>query len=243
MEDISLFEPLDFDDVFIIKKLVTEKNSILLQKLTFKYNLEFKYSSDTCKTIFIDDNKVVIELVKNATEEDFTHELLHLRLHQLKFSYSFDECIKGYDKVKQILAKDHKIFDGIANNIAHVKMLPIFKKMGYDKDKFLSSDYPDISDEDIPIFGFKICDAKFESNFKNFLRAFINIKFTYSFKNAPQYDLLKIKLKNSNVKLFVILDHAFNTWEKDEANYDSKSWFMELFNKLDNWIADACIDS
>ena len=226
----------DIIDVFDIN-LVTPKNRPLYDEITrFYKNIEFRESADFCRTHFNKKySKVYIGITNNADEEALTHELLHMKLYSLGFSSDYDECINGITGVTDILISGEKLVEEIANNLAHIKMLPLFKQLSYDESRFYSSLFPNDFKVDVPERACEVKDFGFGKYLTGYIKAFVNLKFTRTPENSAEYDCKSTALKRISPELYEIFKLSFSEWERDMNDYNSKDWFKSMFQKLNDW--------
>jgi len=123
-----------------IDRYITNRNEWLLPEVKKKYKeLDFIFTKETHARASYQGEKATIYLPENSkTEESLTHELLHLYIETKEniVCALIVGLIRENDKLKQIFSD--KLIEHITNCIEHVKMLPIFIHMGYDKSNFLA---------------------------------------------------------------------------------------------------------
>lgn len=235
--NIPYFRLLKLGKIIEVDGLVSPKNRPLYDDITSHYkNIEFRESADYCRTHFNKEYpKVYIGLTNNAGEEALTHELLHMKLYSLGFSSDYDECINGITGVTDILIGGKKLVEEIANNIAHSKMLPLFKQLGYDEGKFYSYLFTRDFTFTIPEQACKVSDSGFGQYVTGYISAFVNLKYTRTTENSHQYDVKSLALNMLSTELYELLEQSFSNWELDLKDYNSIRWFNGLFKSLNIW--------
>jgi hypothetical protein len=124
-----------------IEKYITKRNGWLLPELKKKYpDLNFIFTKVPHASVSYQRDKATIYLPEdNSSEECLTHELLHLYLETKESNIVcclIEGLIREKTNLKLIFSKD--LVEHTTNCINHVKMLPYFIKMGYDKANFLA---------------------------------------------------------------------------------------------------------
>lgn len=186
--NLSYHKFLNLGDIINVKNIVSSRNEALYDEITFLYkNIEFRESAYCCRTHY---NKkypnVFIGITKTADEEALTHELLHMKLYNLEFSSDYEDCTNGYKDIKDILINGERLVEDIANNLAHVRMLPYFLRLNYEESKFFSSICNHNVRIEVPTKKYCVTDSEFGFYFTEYIIAFVNLRFTRNLENLEQ---------------------------------------------------------
>lgn len=232
-----------------LSKLIDDRNELLWIDLNKSRDIYVKFHDEPYYGVYQINKTSTIYIPKQSYSKDsFTHELLHVLMttKNIYIGYPLDT----YPVLKKQLYPN--LVEHIGNTLQHVKMLPLYLDMGFQKDLFLS-DYN---------------DAKFTINDELFLRkkfcikSWFGIKF-YS-KNAINHYIGKyfaIKacpnetfdytgslsvLKKLDSSLFKILDEFYNKWVEydiDKPNYPAGYFPFEhkLGTDLEKWFKNKVI--
>lgn len=119
-----------------------DANKNLWNTMNQHFNIRLDYSKEGCYANFHKNNDCTIFVVKGKPDPaSFTHELLHLYL-PLHNTY-IGGCMKNkfgntppFNNIFNDCLCEH-----ISNSLEHIKMLPIYLKMGYPINKFLQKYY------------------------------------------------------------------------------------------------------
>lgn len=118
--------------------LLDLRNQKLWDSIQEKYNVSIEsrfggnygcYSQNDNIIFFIDSN--------NLCKDSFTHELLHiyLRLKEFYIGASLKLTVRGSRILSNIMSD--RLLEHMGNCLDHVKMLPIYLEMGFDRKKFI----------------------------------------------------------------------------------------------------------
>jgi hypothetical protein len=121
-----------------MKDLLDERNRGLWNDINEKFTVTIQnsytgnygcYSQNSDIIFYIDPN--------NLCKDSFTHELLHvyLRLKEFYIGASLTNTIMG-SKILSMILSD-KLIEHMGNCLDHVKMLPLYLEMGFDRKKFI----------------------------------------------------------------------------------------------------------
>ncbi len=212
------------------------------------YSVEFVFSSENNARIFYKNKKATIYLpTGKATEECVSHELLHLFMETKENMVC--GIIHGLILEKQSLRKifHDDLITHVTNCIHHVKMLPVFCKMGYEKMKFISDSETNkcsIEFANKIKRKFKFFNVYNKSAIDNFIGKYFAMKADVSDVN---YQKELNVLSNTNSELFNILDRFWNKWMNydidNEKNFDYwlDDFASELIDSLEIWVKNRII--
>jgi len=121
-----------------MKELLDSRNQNLWNEIQEKYNVEFSDSHNEEYGCFTQNNNVTFYIDQNnLCKDSFTHEMLHvyLKLKETYIGASLELTIKGNKTLSSIMSS--QLIDHMGNCLDHVKMLPIYLELNFDREKFL----------------------------------------------------------------------------------------------------------
>jgi hypothetical protein len=221
------------------------RNIKLWSRLSSQYEIDVRIKKCKDYQLFLKGKNAIIDVPSdNINSASFTHELLHIYLASkgVYISGGLKYSIKENKKMSKIISE--KLIDHIGNCLEHIKMLPEFLNLGYDKSEF-------ISDYSVNKLTFDEIN-KLKNNFKaSFLFMtiyksccidfYIGKYFAVSSCPNNNYDYQKqlIELKSIDKELFDILETFLTNWKKYDYNDNllSYSSFLSVFlHDLNIWI-------
>jgi hypothetical protein len=230
--------------------LIDNRNRQLFQDLSSVYEIDVQFGNCNDYSCFSKNNHSII-YVPNADKNpaSFTHELLHiyLRTKSVFIGAGLKGCINDNVVLKNLF--DDNLLEHIGNTLDHVKMLPLFTELGFDKADFIT-DYNQDKLTDSELESIK---SKFNANwffkslynkqaFKLFIGKFFaakacpNSTFNYADKLS--------RLKSINQRLYEINEKFFNAWADFDINDTDPitgSYHILLFDyveALENWTTN-----
>ncbi len=130
---------------FFVKKqhdfltnLLNDRNEFLWHEIKKNYNIKFEKSSNKEYAVFQQSKNVTFYVDEsNLCPDSFTHEMLHLylSLNGIHINGALRLRLLGDDFFSFILSPN--LIEHIGNCLEHVKMLPIYLEMGFDRTKFI----------------------------------------------------------------------------------------------------------
>jgi len=205
--------------------------------------LEYVFTDVQNASVFYQGDKATIYLPENnTTEECLTHELLHLFIETKEIIVC--DLIEGLIREKvllnQVLSND--LVSHMTNCINHIKMLPIFIEMGYDKKDFLA----DSLENKCEISFAKEINKKFRFLFiynKSAIDLFIGKYFAIKADVSDiDYSKQLLILSETDEKLYDILDSFWTKWLKydieknDSVTYWSDDFAGDFITILGDWM-------
>lgn len=196
------------------KLYLDNANRCLWDTLNHSFHIDIEYSSEDCYANFFQNGNCIIyvPIMKEPDSASFTHELLHLYLpyHNTFIGGAFKSMLRETFPLNIIF--DDGLYDHISNTLEHIKMLPLYLKMGYPIDKFLL-DYNDN----------KLTNDEVDLLCKSYRKGVI----------CPKYNLLAI---NCYIGKFFAVKADINT----DNRYDHQMALLdkldhELFSALNNF--------
>lgn len=228
-----------------LKGLIDSRNESLWNELNSFYSINVItennrteygcYSKGKISTIYVPLN--------NKNPAFFTHELLHLliRKKDVFIGAALQRGLVASSSLKRIYSL--KLIEHIGNCLDHIKMLPIYLELGYNKNLFLSD------------FQIDKCPEKdlinIERNFKSWwiyngsaIDAFIGKHF--AIKACPNaqinYRPKLERLKKINQELFTINQNIFDNWGKVDINeqdilaFNYNDVAIAYQDAMENWV-------
>jgi hypothetical protein len=122
-----------------MEKLIDERNLELWKVLSKSYNIKIIPTNNKTYECHSQNGDIQFLIDKNNyCRDSFTHEMLHvyLRMNGLLIGAGLKRKISGSRILSSIMSLS--LLEHIGNCLDHVKMLPIYIKMGFDNEKFLS---------------------------------------------------------------------------------------------------------
>lgn len=229
-----------------MKELIDDRNRELWNKISNKFKVGFVKSNNHEYGCYSEGDSVTFKIGQGELSKDsFSHEMLHVyfRLHECYLGVGLSDMLLYNNRLGEILSSE--LIEHIGNCFEHIKMLPIYLKMGFDKSKFLS-DYHELKCKSGELKYFQenyliggIINVKLIDRFIGKLVAMLadpNDDFNY------QRELREFKRLDSS--LFLAIEKAINLWktidiENDditETNYHDLIFNLE--HDLENWYAE-----
>lgn len=121
-----------------MKELIDSRNSILWTQLKAKFNITFNESVNGEYSCYSQNEDVMFYIVRdNICKDSFTHEMLHvyLRMNGCFISGGLQNTINKSKILTSMLTYD--LIEHMGNCLDHIKMLPNFLNMGFERKKFL----------------------------------------------------------------------------------------------------------
>ncbi len=189
------------------------------------------------------DDKATIVIPENDIDIDsFTHELLHLLIRRKEqyFGSSLEMFVRGNEILTQIFTDE--LIEHFANCIDHIKMLPIYLELGFEKKKFISDyDVNKCTKSEIQQIknNYKIRGKHNGEAIEFYIAKYISIKSDP--KQHINYPKSLAELKTIDSKLFGILEKCIAEWKEmslesknfGDANYRTISF--DLYQSLSDW--------
>ena len=123
----------------MIDGLLDNRNSTLFKELEKNYTIKIELVNDTMKyeCYSINNNSIIYVPESNICADSFTHELLHvyLRSKGIFIGARLKRKIQSSKKISIIYSEP--LLEHIGNCLDHIKILPIYLELGFDRNKFL----------------------------------------------------------------------------------------------------------
>ena len=123
----------------MIDGLLDNRNSTLFKELEKNYTIKIELVNDTMKyeCYSINNNSIIYVPESNICADSFTHELLHvyLRSKGIFIGARLKRKIQSSKKISIIYSEP--LLEHIGNCLDHIKILPIYLELGFDRNKFI----------------------------------------------------------------------------------------------------------
>lgn len=197
-----------------ISQFIDERNKIIYEEIKSKININFSltekeeyacYSEGKNATIYISKNNISIEA--------FTHELLHLylRIKEVYAGGCLKRMVNGSSELNSLF--DNELLDHFSNSIDHIKMLPIYLELGFEKKKFIS-DYakPKCTQNEINVL--QIYSSSLQKLKPDFFKLFTGKYFAMKACPNDKHDYTKYYLNLSDLDSILLqnLEKFYNEW-------------------------------
>ena len=229
-----------------LEKLLDKRNIYLWNTLNEKFNIVLLESSEPNYINIVVGKTVKIYIDKgNIDPSSFTHELLHIYLSSkgLKIVDDFYNKIDSHPKMPIIFSDELK--NHIGNCLAHVLMLPIFLKMGYENSDFISDYQVKKMNSDLMTY-LKKEYFKAGSYSGKVVDFYIGKFFAMKACNNKSHNYSKYYniMGKLDSKMHRLLNEFWDDWqtfdiENPDDNYDEI--FDYLIDDLDSWIKNKRI--
>lgn len=121
-----------------MRELIDYRNESLWIELQGRYKIAFEQSDNAEYGCFSKNDNITFFIVPdNLCKDSFTHEMLHvyLRMNDCYIGAGLKRTI-NQSKILSAIMSD-KLIEHMGNCLDHIKMLPIYLKMGFKREKFL----------------------------------------------------------------------------------------------------------
>jgi len=227
----------------MIGKLVDHRNRDLWNLIDANFDVKIKYTRKPWASVYCKGSSVIFRLPKKDLSPDsFTHELLHVYLKhkEVNIGAAIQNMVIGNQNLKRLFNPD--LFSHIGNCLDHVKILPIYLQLGFDRANFIS----DYNDNGFTLTRFQSMELFFKANslsssaFPEYVGAIIgmfaepNVSFDHS--------ALKLRYRNLDEALYMCVETLFKSW--DQVNINStdvmETSYHEVANEfifnIEDWI-------
>lgn len=220
----------------LINDFINSQNKWLWDYLSLKYKIELIYEpKETSWRIDIMNSSIkkVFSPSKNVDIPSFTHELLHLYLHDLGMSTTKELMHSMYGKKSFKVLTKNGLFSVIHNFCSHKKMYPYYTQMGFCSEDFVSKHarISVVSFYDIKFRLFIHSLSGVTDYIGNVMSFYNNMGENYMAYNQSHLN----KLRKISPSLFEIIKRLNEKWESSNG-LDLATPFQEFDLDLDNWL-------
>ena len=233
-----------------INLYLDDLNRTLWETMSRKFNINVTYGWENCYSCKHDGDNITIFVLKGQKPDSasFAHELLHLYLpsKDIRIGARIKAVFSGIPALYSIF--DNRLYEHISNCLEHVKMFPVFLRMGYPKESFLQ-DYGDSKitfqqASEIRLFYRSLFSKKYKSQYVNsFIGLFFSAKADVNVKN--NYDGQLNILKKTDRNLFSVLDSFWNEWLEYDVERHRDVWendYGDLVLRFEENMIQWCSD-
>lgn len=123
----------------MIKDLVDDRNSTLLKELEKNYTIKIELMTGTMKyeCHSINNSSIIYVPESNMSPDSFTHELLHIYLRSKGLFIGARLKRKLLSSISLSIIYTEPLLEHVGNCLDHIKMLPIYLALGFDRSKFI----------------------------------------------------------------------------------------------------------
>jgi hypothetical protein len=230
-----------------VEPYLDSNNQELWQTMSQGFNIVIDYSPEGCYGNYHQSNDctIYVPIGKEPDPASFSHELLHLYLSHYKiYIGGAIECLFR-ERYPHNIIFDKGLYDHITNCLEHIKMLPLYLKLGYPIEKFLLDYYEEkLTFEDLKRLrkGYKsgIFSYKFNRRAVNFyIGQFFAAKADINPTNY--YDKLLSDMNQLDTTLYSALDTFWNGWVNYDVEKKREVWeddYHVLVDKLADDLSD-----
>jgi len=228
-----------------LTKLIDARNASLWNEIVSKCVVRFEPSPNSEYACYSQSNVVTFFVpVKDYSPDSFTHELLHvyIRLKEVYIGSNLIRRISANNVLQKIF--NEKLLEHISNCLDHMKMLPIYLQMGFEKERFIldfhSNKCTDIEIQNIERY-YKIGNSYHGKAIETFIGKFFAV--TADPNTNLNYNECLSKLKKIDEKLFAILQNFTNSWKSYDLDVnDIFNSYRDLVDKfyedLNAWMTN-----
>lgn len=234
-----------------ISTLLDSKNQMLFSRLQANVKIDVEYHTNKWYATYSQNDEHIIYVPMLITPDPaaFTHELLHidLNLKEMEIPAGIRLLIYGKPSISMCFTDD--LVEHIINCFNHIKMLPVFLQLGYNRSEFIS-DYHDnkLTDQEVTIIATNYrssATGKYNSEAIDFyigkyvaVKACPNTSFNY-LKNLKA-------LENIDPALFWLLEQFFASWNAYDKTtapiyITPRSIIFDFVDNLDKWSTGKTI--
>ncbi|MCK6648733.1 MAG: hypothetical protein L6Q66_03665 [Bacteroidia bacterium] len=227
------------DKEILLKTLIDSRNEDLWREIEENYTVSFVPSSNSEYSCFAQNESVIFYVVEsNLCRDSFTHEMLHIQLR-------INGCFIGAG-VKMMIARSKiltsicsdRLIEHIGNSLDHLKMLPIFLKMGFDRKKFiLDFDTHKCSASELNTLknNYRIGKKIYAKAVDQYLGRFFSIRTDPNIENDYTHQLAQ--LKKIDPDLYNITEKMVNQWIDSNVG-DYRIVLEDYYSGLKKWMSN-----
>lgn len=183
-------------------------------------------------------------LTSKPDPASFAHELLHIWLKYIK-----KVCVSGalrfFNSSPAGIFFDDGLHESIANNMEHSKILPLFIKMGYRDEDFISDYFMDkLQENELRDIERNLKTGLFRKAYniaavRYYIGKFIAVM---ADNNSINYKSRLERLKSLEPNLYSILDAFWSAWQSYDINSDNildEYYIVHNFvESIEGWMSD-----
>ncbi|WP_281635472.1 hypothetical protein [Flavobacterium marginilacus] len=227
-----------------MKELLDYRNQNLWDEIQKNFNVTFENSLTNEYGCFSQNKNIIFYIDKNnLCKSSFTHEMLHvyLRLKDCYISGGLNNTILQNRILLSFFSSN--LLDHFGNCLDHIKMLPIYLDLGFEREKFILDYYEykfNKSDLELLKLNYKI-NNNINPNAVDF---FIGKQIAILADPNDDFDYSKElkELKSIDSILYEANEQMISHWKKIKVENrelyedDYHSVLFEYYQNLENWI-------
>lgn len=229
-----------------MKDLLDDRNIDLWNKIDSTYRVIFEKSSNDEYGCFSKGNEVTFYVGKGELSKDsFTHEMLHVyfRLNDCFLGPGLLNILVCNNRLGKILSAE--LMEHIGNCFEHVKMLPLYLDMGFEKLGFLT-DFHEHKCRPIELQFFKDQYIKNRKINTQLVDPFIGklVAMLCDPNDELKYEIELEEFKKLDSSLFYSIEFALDLWKSIDIEGDDiistnyHDVIFDLENDLENWYEE-----
>ncbi len=232
----------------LLNHLIDHRNEHLWIEMQAKFKISIQNSTNNSYHCYAKgDNITIFVNPNNLSPDSFTHELLHvyLRSKECFITGSMKNIVANNISFSSILSNE--LIEHISNCLEHIKILPMYLEMGFDRTKFI---------EDYNLFKVNSNEIElFENSYRNNGEINLPLIDPYIGRIASiladpndnfNYEVDLYRLKLIDAELFDIIKKLFEYWKEiklvDRQIYDDNynDVTYKFFENLEQWMLHNC---
>lgn len=227
-----------------LEKLIDDRILPIWNEVNKHYDTSVQYHNEPYYLCYSKENKVVIYIAfNNSSKDSFAHEVLHAYLNLKKINIGSDLSILIRDDVIMSSVFSNELLEHISNTIDHIKMLPIYLDLGFNRENFIQ-DYNTQKCTDQEIILIKAFIDLYDPIWHFGADLYLGKYFAMHScpNNRIDYSAFISELKNIDNSLFNILDTFWTAWisydiEKHNIdNYNYRNIANNFYDSLKEWV-------
>ena len=229
------------------KLYIDDANKNLWETMNQSFNISIDYSAEDCYANYLQNGNCTIYVPRIGVPDSasFTHELLHLYLPYKGIYVGGALQLTLRNKYPLNIIFNEGLYNHISNSLEHVKMLPVYLKMGYPIDEFLLDYYDNkLTDNEV----YRLCQSykkgvlctKYNRLAINyFIGKFFAVKADINPDN--HYDYQMAALDKLDHKLFSALNVFWNGWVNYDIELKREAWEHDYHELVDILVNDLTV--
>lgn len=227
-----------------ISKLIDHRNQKLWDSLSGSFDITLQFHDSNEYACYYRSKVAIMYIpVSYYSIPSFTHELLHLYLDSknIYIGAYLKLRFKANDSLVTTFTDD--LLDHISNTLDHSKMLPLFLRLGFERNDFLY-DYhtPKCTSGEIELINLLLrpVNSNWQLAADLYLGKFFGINSCPN--NTIDYSSFLHDLKNASNSLYNTLETFWQSWltfDLESSHWTGYHDFCDIFiDELESWVLD-----
>ena len=241
-----------------ISPYLNKSSRSLWEQLNSMYEITVRFNDINEYSIYSEGRNatILVDPTKKPCVASFAHELLHLLIRSTQTYAGSAIALIVRESPLLRLVITNNLLQHIGNCLDHVKMLPLYLEMGFERNLFIT-DYakPKLTSDELKMIQQNFCHTHiFRKNTYNpniidfYIGKFFAIKACPNNTNTTNYSILLCGLKEVDQNLWQILDDFWQSWlgydifkkrEIFEEDYHVLIW--KFTDDIKNWLSNKNI--